>query len=281
MKVSSLLALGGLLFVAATANAAITIIENFDGRAVGGYPMMFQNPSYSGSTSGFLLTSPNSSLVSDEQAASGPNSYAVKFAFKDDTATNNWIRLTTYNTSTTAANLALPWNTVLDASQYFAFRMLVLPIDPQVPVDPVGVALSIREMAVPADAAIGSNGRIYTTVGGGLEFVGATGTVTGSAPTPTHWVTPGVWTDVVFDMMAEPAVAFAGAANGILEPKNGSMVVLDALALRGTPGEAGAAPKQYAVYLDDFRQGVGNEIPEPATLSLLGLGLLPVLRRRR
>jgi hypothetical protein len=57
---------------------------------------MFNQPGFSGSTNGFLQNTPNTALVSDEQAHSGTQSNKVQFAF-NTTSTTAWLRLTSFN----------------------------------------------------------------------------------------------------------------------------------------------------------------------------------------
>lgn len=58
---------------------------------------IFQEPRFSGSTTGFLMNLPNASVVTNSVAHSGQASDFVTFQFIDG-ATTNWVRLTTFNT---------------------------------------------------------------------------------------------------------------------------------------------------------------------------------------
>jgi hypothetical protein len=57
----------------------------------------FQEPRFSGSTSGNLMLMPNLSTVDDTVAHTGTHSYRSDFQFIDDDPTR-WVRLTTFNT---------------------------------------------------------------------------------------------------------------------------------------------------------------------------------------
>ncbi|MCB8933496.1 MAG: PEP-CTERM sorting domain-containing protein [Fimbriimonadaceae bacterium] len=71
------------------------VFGTFEGYA-DGTEAVFQEPTFSGSTSGFL-TGPSASVVTNSVAHSGQASDAISFQFID-TATTNWVRLTTFNT---------------------------------------------------------------------------------------------------------------------------------------------------------------------------------------
>jgi len=58
--------------------------------------VMFREPRFSGSTSGFLMMTPNFSGVDNTVAHDGSASYRTEFQFIDGTTTN-WVRLTTFN----------------------------------------------------------------------------------------------------------------------------------------------------------------------------------------
>jgi len=52
--------------------------------------------------------------------------------------------------------------------------------------------------------------------------------------------------------------------------------VIDSLSIR-SPGTG----KRVTIYIDDLRVADLAEVPEPGTMALLGLGVLPLLARRR
>lgn len=78
------------------------------------------------------------------------------------------------------------------------------------------------------------------------------------------------WVQVVFNIPVEPVVGFTG--NGIVESTTGK-VVLEHLAI--TPADSSVVGP-YTFYLDDLAV-----VPEPATLSILGLGVAGLLLRRK
>lgn len=70
---------------------------NFEAATVG-TEVVFQEPRFSGSTSGNLQMLPNTSLVTNTMAHSGAQSNQVDFEFlTDNPAPANWLRLTTFN----------------------------------------------------------------------------------------------------------------------------------------------------------------------------------------
>ena len=69
---------------------------SFEGFAPG-TEVIFQEPRFSGSTSGNLMLLPNTSLVTNTTALNGTNSDQIDFQFLDGTTTR-WDRLTTFNT---------------------------------------------------------------------------------------------------------------------------------------------------------------------------------------
>lgn len=84
-------------------NDVATTITDFESYSVGD-EVIFQEPRFSGSTSGKLQASPNLAGVTDAIAFGGTKSYGFDFEFIDDTAagaggSGNWARLTSSNTS--------------------------------------------------------------------------------------------------------------------------------------------------------------------------------------
>lgn len=71
-------------------------VQDFEAFA-DGLEVTFQEPRFSGSTSGNLQLTPNTSLVSSAAASQGLRSDQVDFQFLDADP-NRWVRLTTFNT---------------------------------------------------------------------------------------------------------------------------------------------------------------------------------------
>ncbi len=100
------------------------VFGNFDTHAPGTGEVMFRHPRYSGSTSGDLQASPDTSVVSAEQAASGNNSAKIEWAFVD-TSTSRWLRLTCYNLP--AAQLGNP---IIRLDRPVTVKFLLCPLAP-------------------------------------------------------------------------------------------------------------------------------------------------------
>ena len=209
-------------------NTTVTTTTNFadfehfsDGTYSG--TIMFHQPSYSSTTSGFLDTSVNNVTSVEATFPSGNISARVLWAnfFFKTNAVNPWLRLSTFNAST------LP-NPTIDLGQRVRFDVYSDKA--------VKIALGVRETATTAN--IGENGGST----GSLEWVGSSGAL-GTGPNPTHTIPAGTWTTVEFNLPSEPTTAFTG--NGVLATGKG---VLEHLALVPAGG-LGA----YNVYLDNFQ----------------------------
>ncbi|MEI8045113.1 MAG: immunoglobulin domain-containing protein, partial [Verrucomicrobiota bacterium] len=192
-----------------------------------GASVMFQPPSYSGSTKGFIDTNANVAnftYVTNSFPAGHAGSRVLKAAwgFKSDVS-NPWLRLT----ATGAANLPNP---TIGFNQELRFDLYT---DRD-----IYVALGLRETNT--DAPIGGDG----SNSGPIEWVGGT-TDNSTIPPRGRLVTAGHWTTLEFFIPYEPVSAFTG--NGILESTTGKGV-LEHLTLVPASG-TGA----YNLYLDNFQ----------------------------
>lgn len=239
---------GVALFIPTAAKCTI-LISDFDGNGV--TPgQIFEDPSFSGSTDSNIAAG-DSTGISTDMAYSGTKSLKVNFSFASNDATL-WDRLTDS-----------PTNAVIDATQALTMKVFVASQDP------LGVSLGIRERTYPSDPAIGSTG---TGTSRGIEFIGSAGN-TGSAPNPTHFITPGSWQDLTFSLPYEQMGTLTG--NGILEPSFGK-VDLEDLAIRSRGNT-----NPITFYIDDIRVINASDVPEPGTMGLLAAGILPLLGLRR
>jgi hypothetical protein len=230
------------------------LLTDFEGYPLGANgQVMFRQPSFSGTTSGFLETSPNQSVISNEQAHSGTQSLKVAFQFKAS-QTNPWVRLTTFNT----ANLPNP---IISVSMPLSLWVYVPAGAPD-----IRLTLGVRETNPAGN--IGENGG----TAGPIEFVGAP-SKSGNAPQGKLITAKNQWVQVIFDIPNEPVLSFpAAGSNGVLESTTGK-VVLEHLAI--TPADSSVVDP-YTLYLDDLAV-----VPEPTTLGVLGLGVAGLLLRRR
>lgn len=198
-------------------------LTDFEGFASGAQ-VLFQGPTYSGSTSNFLEAAPNFAYVTNvfPSGHASTKVLCVSWAFKTGTS-NPWLRLT----SNSAANLPNP---TIGTNQ-------VLQFDIWTDAD-LYVAIGFRETST--TAPIGADGG----TSGSIEWVGGT---TDNTPSPPkgHFVQAGQWTTLNFFLPSEPVRAFTG--NGVLQSSTGKGV-FEHLAL--VPA-GGIGP--YQLWLDNFR----------------------------
>ncbi len=203
-------------------NILITDFESFNSGTANG-TVLFRSPRLSGSTAGFLNTTPDSSTVTSTFPGPHSGTKVLAMAWSFNTTANPWVRLTTLN----PANLPNP---IVDFAKSLRFDIYSDKA--------LRVGLGLRETS--SAGAIGGNGGTV----GAIEFVGVPSTL-GATPTPSRLVPAGSWTTLTFDIPNEPIVRFTG--NGILESTTGKGV-LEHLALVGAGGTG-----TYNVYLDNFR----------------------------
>jgi hypothetical protein len=120
------------------ANGTNGVFQTFEGFAAGTPAgAVFNQPSYSGTTSGNILTAPNVADVSNAAADTGTKSLRVRWQFTSG-ATNLWMRFNTFNTS------VMP-NPLVNLDQPISFRMLMQPVGAS-PVAPSAPTLSAEKV---------------------------------------------------------------------------------------------------------------------------------------
>jgi len=108
-----------------------TVFQDFEGAVSGKADYAFRTPTFSGTTSGSILTAPDVGLVSNAAADSGTKSLHIQFQWSGTNATK-WLRFTT-------SGLGDPQ---IDLDALTSMRILVLPKG-AVPVAPAKPVLSI------------------------------------------------------------------------------------------------------------------------------------------
>jgi hypothetical protein len=229
------------------------LITDFEGYTLGANGVvLFRQPSFSGSTSGFVVGDPatlravstTAPQISNDYALSGTQSLRVAWQFRTDANgnpfPNAWLRLTTFNT-TSVPNPAIT----------FAHRVRVRLYVPSDTPD-FYLTLGVRETGTTA-ACAGNGG-----TSGGIEWIGATSAQGNNAPVGKLVNQKDQWVTVKFDASCDPIRAFAGAtANGQLDTERGT---LEQLAFTPTdPANLGP----YIVYIDD----VETYVPVPGDVD--------------
>ena len=212
---------------AASTNAE-TLVTDFESFASGtsSGTVLFRQPTFSGSPTGFLDAAPNTTSVTGTFPTGNDSGRALLASWSLTNAVNAWVRLTTFN----PANLPNP---VIEVTRKLTFDIYS---DKN-----IGVGLGIRETGNPAGTAIGSNGG---TTPGIIEFVGVTNVISGQ-PQVTRGVPASNWMTLTFDFPNEPVRNFSGG-NGILSTATG-LGVVEHLTLVPAAGIG-----TYNVYLDNF-----------------------------
>jgi hypothetical protein len=95
-----------------------TTWQTFEGSLSGAADISFRSPTFSGTTSGNLLTAPDQSVVSNLAADASEKSLRIRFQWSGTNSTR-WLRLTTSGVGNPLVNLDDP----------ISFRMLLLPVN--------------------------------------------------------------------------------------------------------------------------------------------------------
>jgi hypothetical protein len=230
------------------------LITDFEGYTLGANgAVLFRQPSFSGSTSGFVVGGAcnipngvfNCALISDEQAFSGTQSLKVAWQFRTDANGNPfpraWLRLTTFNT-TSVPNPAINFDHRVRVRLY-------------VPSDTPDFYLTLGVRETGTNAACAGNGG----TSGGIEWIGATSAQPGpNAPVGKLVNQKDQWVTVKFDIRRDTILGFAGStANGQID---GSTGTIEHLAFTPTDS-ANLGP--YIVYIDD----VETYVPTPGDVD--------------
>jgi hypothetical protein len=135
-----------------------TVFQNFEGFAAGTIAgRVFNQPGYSGTTSGYLLPTPDDASIVNQAAYAGVRSQRAQWQFNSLSA-NSWMRFNTFNTT------AMP-NPLVNLNENISFKILVLPVG-QNPVPPLD-SVNITNITT---SAIQYTGGTYSGFGG-VRFV--------------------------------------------------------------------------------------------------------------
>jgi hypothetical protein len=111
-----------------------TVFQTFEGAVAGTADYGFRTPTFSGTTSGNILTGPNQAVVSNGAADTGTKSLRVQFQWNGVTV-SKWLRLTT-------SGAAPASNPYVNLDDPISFRLLLQPVG-SIPVAPPRPSLSI------------------------------------------------------------------------------------------------------------------------------------------
>ncbi|HRT58800.1 MAG TPA: hypothetical protein P5038_19410 [Candidatus Paceibacterota bacterium] len=126
------------IYIDNLANGTNGVFQDFEGFVAGtGAGVVFNQPSYSGTTSGNILTAPNVAEISNLAADTGTKSIRVRWQFTSG-ATNLWMRFNTFNTS------VMP-NPLINLNEPLSFRLLIQPVG-ATPVPPPPPTLSAAKV---------------------------------------------------------------------------------------------------------------------------------------
>jgi hypothetical protein len=109
------------------------------------------------------------------------------------------------------------------------------------------ISLGVRETTT--TGPVGTNG----LASGGIEWIGATGTVSG-APIGKPISPSNSWQTITFNPATDPILAFAGAANGAI---NGQWGALEHIAFTVNP-TSGRSIGKYRIYIDNIVNVIGG-----------------------
>lgn len=212
----------------------LTDFEDADPEAASG-SFLFRQPSLSGSTSGNLQSSPNSTRITGDFPAGNSSSLAlqVEFAFQDGLP-NPWLRLTTSNTS------ILP-NPIIPLDRALRFDVWTN--------QDVYIAVGIRDNhAVGPIGSDGGNSGPLEWAGGVTDHIREGVDGPGAVPPLGYLVKAGAWTRLYFYFPSDPVKSFTG--NGVL---NSAFAVFEHLAIVPVIDNEGAySTDPFNIFLDNF-----------------------------
>lgn len=107
------------IYIDDLANGTNGVFQDWEGVAPGTAARGFSQPSFSGTTSGNLLSAPNESVVVNNTAYSGTNCCRIRFQFNSE-ANTKWVRIVTSGATPVA-------NPQVQIAEPISFKILLLP----------------------------------------------------------------------------------------------------------------------------------------------------------
>jgi hypothetical protein len=107
------------IYIDDLANGTNGVFQDWEGVAPGTAARGFSQPSFSGTTSGNLLSAPNESVVVNTTAYSGTNCCRIRFQFNSE-ANTKWVRIVTSGATPVA-------NPQVQVAEPISFKILLLP----------------------------------------------------------------------------------------------------------------------------------------------------------
>jgi len=126
------------IYIDNLASGSSGVFQDFEGFVAGtGAGVVFNQPSYSGTTSGNILTLPNEANISNAAADTGTKSIRVRWQFTSG-ATNLWMRFNTFQTSVMRSPQ-------VNLDEPISFRILIQPVG-ATPVPPPPPVLTVSRV---------------------------------------------------------------------------------------------------------------------------------------
>jgi hypothetical protein len=159
-----------------------TVFQTFENAPAGTTDYAFRQPSFSGTTGGNILTTPNVGQVSNAAADTGTKSFQIGFQWNGTNATR-WLRLTTSGVNNPQVNLDEP----------ISFRLLMQPVNATPPAAPAAPLLSISQVADKLVLNWTGGHRLQTAVN-----------VTGAYTNAPQTLSPSIWTNITLGGWLSP-----------------------------------------------------------------------------
>ncbi|MCC6823427.1 MAG: hypothetical protein IT579_22070 [Verrucomicrobia subdivision 3 bacterium] len=159
-----------------------TVFQTFETAPAGTTDYGFRSPSFSGTTSGNLLSAPNLGVVANSAADTGTKSFHLQFQWSGTNSTR-WLRLTT----------SAVGNPQVDLNEAISIRFLLLPVGGSLPTAPSAPLITVSQ----------SDGKtILNWVGG--HRLQTSADVAGTYTNVTQVLSPNTYTNVTLGAFLSP-----------------------------------------------------------------------------